>query len=280
MEFTKSNTNKLLRYAGSKDTYVSIINPEINRTNKTTYVEPFLGSGGVFINLEKEFDKYIINDIDPAIVRIFKTVKESSYEDFILFYERVICKYGNFKTSRDSILKEQYKVNYYNFRNDFNKKLWKTNTQEEGFALILIYNSCLNSLARWGPNGFNQSWGDRMFIPDKSSWDIIQSRLKRTKIYNKDFFELINTIDNIDDCLLFLDPPYISAPSFAYKTINTNYYKDFLTFCKETHAHILYTDVDHDDLNFNKITLRDNMRNISPNRKEEFKKKEIMFINY
>lgn len=271
--------NKLLRYAGSKDRFIAVINPEINKSDKSIYVEPFLGSGGIFINLEKEFDKYIINDIEPAITRIFKTVKESSYDDFLTFYNKVITKYGDFKTSRNSGLKEQYKANYYNFRNDFNKKLWQTDSEEEGFGLIIIYNSCINSLARWGPNGFNSAWGDRMYIPDAINWNNIQSRLKRTEIHNKDFFELLDIVKQ-EECLMFLDPPYISAPSFAYKTINKNYYKSFLQFCKETSAHILYTDVDHDDLGFRKITLRDNMRNVSPNRKEEFKKKEIMFINY
>lgn len=271
--------NKLLRYAGSKETFSSIINPEINRSDKTIYVEPFLGSGGIFNNLEKVFDKYIINDIDPAIIRIFNTVKESSHADFMEFYGNVIRKFGNFKTSKHSELKEQYKANYYNFRNTFNKKLWKTDTIEEGFVLILIYNSCLNSLARWSKNGFNQSWGDRMYIPDETNWNNIKLKLEHTEIHNCDFFELLEELDQ-EKCLLFMDPPYISAPSFAYKTINTDYYLNFLKFCKETPAHILYTDVDHNDLDFTKITLRDNMRNISPNRTCELKNKEVMFINY
>lgn len=271
--------NKLLRYAGSKDAFIDIINPEINVSTKSIYVEPFLGSGGIFNNLEKEFDQYIINDIDPAIVRIFKTVKESSYDDFLTFYNKVNTKYGNFKAGLDPELKEQTKANYYNFRNDFNKKLWKTDTEEEGFGLILIYNSCLNSLARWGPNGFNQSWGNRLYLPDDTNWNNIKAKLERTTIYNLDFFKLLDNVKQ-EDCMMFLDPPYISAPSFAYKTINKNYYANFLKFCRETPAHILYTDVDHDDLDLRKITLRDNMRNVSPNRKEEFKKKEIMFINY
>lgn len=269
---------KLLRYAGSKDTFVDIINPEINKTNKTIYVEPFLGSGGIFINLEKEFDEYIINDIEPAIVRIFNTVKSTTYDEFITFYNKVITKYGNFKSTNPD-LKDEYKQNYYNFRNDFNKKLWQTDSNEEGFALILIYNSCLNSLGRWGPNGFNQSWGNRLYIPDENSWNVIKNKLQRTRIYNKDFFEVLNYID-VDKCIMFLDPPYIKSPSFSYKGIKEDYYRNFINFCNTTKAHILYTDTDHDDLSFKKITLRDNMRNVSPNRTSELKEKEIMFINY
>ena len=262
---------KLLKYAGNKEAFTPIINTEINRTTKSIYVEPFLGSGAIFNNLEKEFDKYIINDIDPAICKIFTTIKNSNHSDFIEFYDKVLLKFGDIKKSKES---------YYEFRNSFNKKLWKTNTDEEGFCLILLYNACINSMARWSPNGFNQSYGNRIYLPIVEHWNSIKSRLERTEIHNKDFFELLADIENIDDCIMFLDPPYISAPTSSYKTISSNFYKNFLEFCRTTKANILYTDVDHNELNMYKITLRENMRNISPNRKEELKAKEVMFYNY
>jgi len=268
----------LLRYAGSKYKFIDVINAEINKSDKKIYVEPFLGSGAVFLNLDKDFDEYIINDLEPAIYKIFMSVKNSSHDEFMSFYNKVVNKYGKFKST---VLAEQpgCKENYYNFRNDFNKKLWRTDTDEEGFALILLYNSCLNSLGRWGPNGFNQSFGNRLYVPDESSWNALNLKLQKTKIYNNDFFVILDHI-NQDDCLLFLDPPYIKSPSFAYKGINGDYYDNFIKFCNNTKSNILYTDTDHDDLQFDKIILRENMRNISPNRKTELKGKEIMFTNY
>ena len=38
--------------------------------------EPFIGSGAVLFNLNKSFDKYIINDIDRNIIRIYKSFKK------------------------------------------------------------------------------------------------------------------------------------------------------------------------------------------------------------
>lgn len=237
----------------------------------------FLGSGSVFINLEKEFDKYIINDIEPAIIKIFNTIKTSSYCDFVSFSNNVLAKFGNFKASKSD--KETAKTSYYAFRNKFNEKLWNSESEEEGFGLILLYNSCLNSLGRWGPNGFNQSWGDRLYLPDEIIWNNVQKRLAKTEIYNLDFFKLLEHVD-INNSLMFLDPPYFKSPSFSYKGISSNYYENFIKFCRMTKADILYTDVNHDDLIMFKITLRENMRNVSPNRKSELKEKEIMFINY
>lgn len=270
--------NKLLRYAGSKENFINLINPEINRTKNNIYVEPFLGSGGIFLNLEKEFDYYIINDIDPAIIKIFKTVKNCNYSDFLDFYNQVLTTFGGIKTKKGDS-KEEYKANYYNFRNRFNSKLWKTDTDEEGFALIMLYNSCLNSLARWSKNGFNQSWGDRLYIPDETTWNIIKNKLSRTEIYNRDFFNLMEEIDNVDFCL-FLDPPYNSGGKTGYNNISDEYYKKFIKYCKESANEILYTDIDHTDLEWNKIILRDQMRNISPHRRTEFTKMETMFINF
>lgn len=72
--------NIVIRYSGSKIKYVQQLNKLVNMSNATTYVEPFLGSGALFLNLKKKFDKYIVNDIDRNVIRIFKSLKEMDYE--------------------------------------------------------------------------------------------------------------------------------------------------------------------------------------------------------
>lgn len=112
---------RLMKYAGAKNDFTPIINEHINQSRKSIYVEPFLGSGAVFFNLEKHFDRYILNDLDNA--------------------------------------------------------------------------------------------------------------------------------------LLFLDPPYIKRP-VGYKTISPEFYGNYIEFCKTTNANILYTDIEHNDLDMTKIVLR------------------------
>lgn len=121
--------NNIIKYSGAKTKYVDQLNNIINKSNKSIYVEPFIGSGVIFFNLEKEFDKYYINDIDSNLCLIFETVKHKNYNEFISFYNNVINKFGDIKKNKES---------YYNFRNSFNDKLWKTNTKEEGFAFNII----------------------------------------------------------------------------------------------------------------------------------------------
>jgi len=260
---------KLFNYAGTKVNFINKINPEINNSNKKIYVEPFAGSGAVFFNLEKEFDAYILNDLDRNVICIFNAFKLGTYNQLLECKEYISNSFGDIKTDKEA---------YYNFRNSFNITHWKKNTVKEGFYLYILYNSCINSMARFGPNGFNQSFGKRGPKMTEEEFNTINLKLQKTTIYNIDFFELIGNID-LNECLLFLDPPYIER-EVSYKTISSDFFNRFIEFCKNTKNDILYTDTDHFFLDFEKIYLRESMRNISPNRKEEFTVPEIMFKNY
>lgn len=144
--------NKLINYAGTKIKYVDIINKHINKSANSVYVEPFLGSGSIFLNLEKEFDQYILNDKERNIISIFKSFKEADYDLFKTCEDIIVSKFGDIKNNKEE---------YYNFRNSFNKNVYLTDDITEGFFLFFLYNSCINSMARFGPNGFNQSFGKR-----------------------------------------------------------------------------------------------------------------------
>lgn len=264
---------KLIRYAGAKDKYLDSINKHIDKTTNTTYIEPFLGSGAVFLNLEKEFDEYIINDIDPNIIKIFNTVKNSTYEEFMLFHSKVIHKFGDIKNDKEA---------YYSFRNKFNEKLWKSNTIDEGFGLMLLYSSCINSLARFGPKGFNQGYGNRLYMPDEETWNIVHNKLQKTTIYNLDFLDLMSKIhDKLENSLLFLDPPYFYGGDVGYANVNKEWYLNYLKLIEESKSNIIYTDIKHNDLS-NKwnIEILRTMRNISPNKSSEYTKEEAIYFNF
>lgn len=144
--------------------------------------------------------------------------------------------------------------------------------KKKDLLLILLYNSCINSMARWSPNGFNQSYGNRLYIPTENIWNDTNNRLQKSIITNLDFFDLIKYINeesHIDDCLIMCDPPYIKRET-SYKTITNNWYIKYIEYIKNSSTNIIYTDIEHDDLPlFNKIILRE-IRNTSPNRKEEY----------
>lgn len=262
--------NKLFNYAGTKINFCSLINQKIESTSKNIYVEPFLGSGAIFLNLDKKFDKYILNDLDRNVIRIFKSFKYGNYQQLINCAETIADTFGDIKSNKES---------YYNFRNAFNTTHWKKDTIKEGFYLYILYNSCLNSMARFGPNGFNQSFGLRQKVLSEHEFISINVLLQKAELYCVDFFELIKILNKEEqNCFMFLDPPYIER-EVSYSTIDQNFFNRFIDFLKNTKCQYIYTDIDHNFLE-QKIVIREQMNNISPNRKQQKTFSEVMFFNY
>ena len=224
-------SNKIIRYSGSKIKYISQLNRLINHSDKKIYVEPFLGSGALFLNLSKKFDKFIINDIDRNIIRIFMTMKEIEFEDFHELYLLVLKNFGQIDE----------KDGYYLFRKWFNETQWKKDSVEEGVYLIMLANSCINSMMRFGENVFNQGCGKRDFtkLHDKIAHENIRERLSKTEILNENFFDI--KIPN--DSLIFADPPYFHRPSHSYIGFNNGDFNNFMTYIKTSKNHVVYTDI-------------------------------------
>ena len=132
--------NKFFRYSGAKDKFTSLININI-KTDKKIYCEPFIGSGAVLFNLNKSFDKYIINDIDRNIIRIYKSFKNISYIYYKEVIDSIFKEFGKFTYNRrysDQENAEKEKQNYYNFRNWFNSIIGEPKQKLKVFIYIFL----------------------------------------------------------------------------------------------------------------------------------------------
>ena len=227
---------RFFRYSGNKFKYTELINPIINSSTCKIYVEPFIGSGAILFNLEKEFDKYVINDIDRNVIRIYKTFKEIDYSYYIKELKFLEDNFGNLKTDKNNKI-DTPKENYYNFRNWFNENHWNSDTIKEGIYLYFLANSCINSLLRFGPNGMNQSFGNRFYKMDELSFNSVKSKLEKVEIHNKDYKEILKLYPS---AFYFLDPPYFSQKS-SYQGFNENEFKEFLELIKD--KNYVYTDI-------------------------------------
>jgi len=224
------------RYSGTKFNYAEDINLVLNQSNKKYYIEPFAGSGAILFNLTKKFEKYYINDIDRNITRIYESFKDplNTYDYYKSKISFVLKTFGN-------IIEKQ---NYYNFRDWFNKNHWNSNTLDEGIYLHMLANSCINSMFRFGPNGMNQSFGNRHYILDSRNFKSVKDRLYDTVIMNGQYDDVLNSIgDNIiKNSFLFLDPPYFSQGS-SYQGFNVQDTEKFISFIKKADFDFIYTDI-------------------------------------
>lgn len=245
---------RFMRYVGSKFKYVNKINRFINSSNKNTYIEPFFGSGSVFFNLNKKFDKYIINDINPNLFRIYHSFKEIEFIDYINEINYIWKNFGDIKENKES---------YYSFRNWFNVNYWKSNSIKEGIYLHFLCNTCINSLARFGPNGFNNSYGNCFYKLDENSFNIIKNKLNNAEITSLDYKELMNE----KEALYFLDPPYFQKEISYISNFNSLNLEEFLNLIKN--KEFIYTDILNEYNKNLKYEVIREMENISPNRKRQ-----------
>lgn len=267
------HTNRIIRYSGSKHKYVDSILEYVNASNKDIYCEPFCGSASVFLNTKDNFKKYYISDIDRNIIRIFKSFKEINYTEYQYFINLIKNKFGNVK---------DYKESYYAFRDWFNANCWNTDTIEEGIYLMFLANSCINSMLRFGPNGMNQSYGNRSYQNSYSSEEHnkIREKLNKCEILNINFFDNIKMFNDLN-AFYFIDPPYIKRGT-SYSTITDDNRIELFNFIKD--KEYVYTDIYEEsiekELNCDIKVLRDNMRNTSPLRKKDsLKNKEVIYTN-
>jgi len=68
-----SNLKTFVKWSGNKSMHLKHLLPYIpEKFNR--YIEPFVGSGALFLNLEPE--KWIINDINKDVICLWKLVQE------------------------------------------------------------------------------------------------------------------------------------------------------------------------------------------------------------
>lgn len=213
--------NKIINYLGSKYRFTDIINCKFKDSDNEIYFEPFLGSAVVFLNTVKEYDEYIINDIDPKVIRVMNSFKEVPYSEYIDFCKMVRGKFG--------ILID--KGDYNDFRSWFNRTLFNSDTIEEGLGIYILANSSFGSLCRFSKDGFNVPSGERTYIQyNKKEFSSIQSRLKRATILNLPFEKIdISEMKNAD---VFLDPPYLKT-THLYDKKTDDQLKKYIMFIND-----------------------------------------------
>lgn len=154
--------NKLFRYSGNKENFVPVFNDLVNGARFLNYYEPFVGSGSVLYNCISDVPRTFIGDSDPMMVRMHRAVAKFSYDQYIGMVNAVDQKFGDVKESKEA---------YYGFRNYWNDRFFKDDSEASGMVLIYLASACVNSMLRFGPNGMNQRFGKRKYVIGEQEWN-------------------------------------------------------------------------------------------------------------
>ena len=285
----KKVINSPIRWAGSKK---KILNEMLSFFDKTSkiYIEPFLGSGIVLINLinnidEFNFEEIYVNDINSNIINFFELIK-NDYKYVEIQIKKVINKYNALS---DINLKENY---YYKNRLKYNKM--KKNDKIKSIYFYFLMKAGYNGVYRENKKGeFNVPFGRKDKINfDQNSLKIIAEKLKQVKFFNYDyvnFFSMLKKNNVLKDAFIYFDPPYIPEEKVVNKKqelyTNKNFdHSEFVRYIREiTESKFLISMSDSKEADaiykgFNKNKVDEIVRTINP--QKIIKSTEVLYSNY
>ncbi|MGZ9762339.1 DNA adenine methylase [Mycoplasma sp. 394] len=202
-----------VKWAGGKRQILNKIKQKLPK-NINRYFEPFVGGGAVLFTIEAK--EYFINDINTALINVYKNIKDN-YKLFI----NELSKYDQKYTSKED---------YYYIRAKYNQKLLKNEYDMQLAAMFVYINKrCFNGLYRVNSKGeFNVPFNGNQNHPSFSEENIKNVSLflnRKIKIMNHDFAEVLNEAKKGD--FIFIDSPYDVVGDAIFVAYNkTGFTKD------------------------------------------------------
>ncbi len=199
----------IIKWTGGKRKEISLFK-KYYPDEYDTYVEPFVGGGATYFDLEYQ-GRNVISDNHEGLINFYKNIKSGKGEKI---YER--CKnpwhhlFRSRKQEENLDLPEGFdpisERAYYYVRDEYRPR----NKMEEAFQFYFLRKACYRGMLRYGPGGkFNIPYGrykklnfDDLLNPS------YEDMLKRTTIKNCSFEQMFETYGKKKGAFFFLDPPY------------------------------------------------------------------------
>jgi DNA adenine methylase len=174
-----------LKWAGGKRWLVRRY-PQLFDLKFNRYIEPFVGSGAVFFDLQPQ--RGIISDVNPALMNVYSVLRSDYRRVWVHLLEH----------ARNHSDEYYYEVRSKAFRSDASRAA----------QFIYLNRTCWNGLYRENLRGeFNVPRGtkDTIIFAD-DDFAAVSEALASTKIMSGDFEKVFNAVK--EDDFVFIDPPY------------------------------------------------------------------------
>jgi DNA adenine methylase len=178
-----------LKWAGGKHRLADRIKSVLPSGNRL--IEPFVGSGAVFINTD--YSSNLLADSNPDLINLFKHLQTEG-QDFISYCSSIFIPENN---NEDT---------FYRLRQEFNTT---SDTRRKSSLFIYLNRHCFNGLCRYNlKGGFNVPYGrySKPTIPEK---DMLAFHEKSKNAV----FELADFRDTMEQAkkgdVVYCDPPYV-----------------------------------------------------------------------
>jgi DNA adenine methylase len=184
-----------LKWAGNKFQIIERIKTVLPAGSRL--IEPFVGSGAVFLNTD--YPKYLLADINPDLINLFKILKLEKAK-FINYAKKYFAEKYNTETA------------FYQLREKFNR------TQDivlKSALFIYLNKHAFNGLCRYNASGlFNTPFGryKKPYFPEKEM--LFFAEKAQNAIFKcENFTEIMSGAEQGD--VVYCDPPYVPLSTTA-----------------------------------------------------------------
>ena len=192
-----------LKWAGGKYKIIDTI--LANLPDGDQLIEPFVGSGAVFLNAN--FDEYLLSDLNLDLINLFNLIKFEG-KDFIEYAQSYFTVDNNTEKR------------FYELREKFN---YSSNVSEKSAIFIYLNRHCFNGLCRYNSKGgFNVPFG-RYNAPTFPLAELNAFHVKSQKAIfkNTDFRQAMSevlvtqSLNSNKKSIVYCDPPYVPLSATA-----------------------------------------------------------------
>ena len=279
-----------IRWAGSKKKLLNEMLDRAFKRDKENYIEVFLGSGVVLLNVlnnkdELNYKKFYVNDINTNIINLYLMLQNKP-SIFIKKIKILINKYNKLSINDKSAF-------FYKMREKFNSKI---KTEEKTILFYFLMKTGFNGVYRENSKGkFNVPFGRKEKVVIKEDYFIeISNLIQNVEFYNLPFEKFLSEMKKkkvLNNSFVYCDPPYLPDDMLVYQkqvlyTKDSFQHEKFFDYLNELKIKNVMISMSEskiaDDIynhsSFNKIDLMKIIRVVNP--KKLFSSKEIAYINF
>lgn len=183
------HTRPFLKWAGNKYQIIDRIKQQLPEGKRL--IEPFAGSGAVFLNTD--YPRYLLTDTNGDLINLFNFLKKEGKE--FIEYCRPLYSEKNNQEER-----------YYALREEFNSC---TDSRKRSALFVYLNRHGYNGLCRYNKKGrYNVPFGryKRPYFPEKEMF-AFHLKAKRATFKQQDFQTTIKKSREGD--VIYCDPPYV-----------------------------------------------------------------------
>ena len=187
----KKKIKPFIKWAGGKTQMLKSLKPFL-KTDYNKYIEPFLGGGAVFFNIQPK--KSILSDYNKELITAYRVINGPRKIDKLM--NELMINYVPYSNNEEM---------YYKIRD----RELSGNKIKDTARFIYLNKSCFNGLYRVNKSGkFNVPFGKKKntMVLDPKNLNACMEALKNTKLLCGDFYKTMKYIEKND--LVYLDPPY------------------------------------------------------------------------